>query len=203
MLRFNRGFIETLKHAREFARTLRNHRYEVTESGGLYLPQQGLLLQGVYSHEAPDGLGVIHDTNRIVGEGLTHIWEATIAGGTRHTQWYVALGGANVTPSASWTAATYASSASEIISGYNEGSRPEFTASTPAAGSTNNTANRATFTAAEENVSIWGAAVLSNNNKGGTLGKLLSASTFSTVRTLPEIGDQINIGITLTATAPT
>lgn len=200
-MKFDKEFERTLKHGREFVRALNNNHYEITDTGAVLMLKQGTLIQGVHEHLAPDGLGLMRDHNLIVTEGLNHLWTSAILGGSQITSWYVAIHSGTTAPSASWTAANYASNATEINSSISESARQAYTGATAASGSTNNTSSKAVFTANTTNVTVWGAAVLSTSTKGGTSGTLLSASKFSASRTLPASSDTISIGITLTATS--
>lgn len=197
---FDKGFVETFKHAREFLRAIVNHKYEVSDDG-IFMPAQKILLSGRYDHESPDGKGLITDYNLLPTEGLNHIWTATVANGTQVTTWYTAIHSGTGTPASTWTAANYASNATELTTAYSEATRVEYEEGTPASGSVDNSANKATFTAASTSVTVWGAALLSLSTKGGMTGTLLSVSKFASSRSLPAIGDELNITITLSATS--
>lgn len=193
---------DLLKHKREFAAALRNHHYEVSEAG-IHFPKQRVFVHGVYEHSV-NGLDVRHDDNLVVTEGLTHMLQTELGGGTPITTWYFGLFSGNVTPVATWTAANFPANATEITSnteGYSQTTRQAFVESPAAAASINNTASKAAFTiATATSIAVWGAGLLSLNTKGGVTGTLMSAAKFSAVRTLYNT-DVFNLGYTLTLTS--
>jgi hypothetical protein len=190
------------KHSREFATALRNHQYEVSD-GGVYFPKQGAIVSGVYTHNV-NGQDERDDSNIVVTEGMNHMLNVVLAGGTAVATWYFGLFSANYTPVATLTAATFTSASTELVSnteGYSETTRQAFVEAAAAAGSINNTASKAAFTiATATTVTVWGAGLLSSNVKGGTTGTLLSAAKFSAARTLYNT-DVFNLGYTLTLTS--
>ena len=193
---------DLLKHRRDFLRSLQNNKYEVTESG-LYMPEQKAMVAGVYVHDV-NGQDERIDPNLIVTEGLNHILDVVLHGTAANGTWYLGLFSGNVTPQATWTAANFTANATEITSnteGYSESTRQAFVEAAASAGSINNTANKAAFTiATASSVTVWGAALLSSNVKGGTSGVLMSASKFSASRTLYDT-DVLNVGYTITLTS--
>jgi hypothetical protein len=190
------------KHSREFATALRNHQYEVSDEG-VYFPKQGAIVSGVYTHNV-NGQDERVDSNIVVTEGMNHMLNVVLAGGTAVATWYFGLFSANYTPVATLTAATFTSASTELVSnteGYSETTRQAFVEAAAAAGSINNTASKAAFTiATATTVTVWGAGLLSSNVKGGTTGTLLSAAKFSAARTLYDT-DVFNLGYTLTLTS--
>ena len=193
---------DLLKHSREFAAALRNHKYEVSEAG-IHFPKQGVIAAGVYSHDVNGG-DAREDSNIVVTEGLTHLLDVALHGTVAIGTWYFGLFSANVTPVATWTAANFTANATEITSnteGYSETTRQEFAEAAAAAGSINNTASKAAFTiATATSITVWGAGLMSSNVKGGTTGTLMSAAKFSAARTLYAT-DVFNLGYTLTLTS--
>jgi hypothetical protein len=190
------------KHSREFATALRNHQYEVSDEG-VYFPKQGAIVSGVYTHNV-NGQDERVDSNIVVTEGMNHMLDVVLHGGTAVATWYFGLFSANYTPVATLTAATFTSASTELTSnteGYSETTRQAFVEAAAAAGSINNTASKAAFTiATATTVTVWGAGLLSSNVKGGTTGTLLSAAKFSAARTLYNT-DVFNLGYTLTLTS--
>lgn len=186
---------DLLKHRAEFARSLRNHQYEVSPDGILF-PQQGVVAKGVYIHDV-NGLDERRDENLVVNEGLNHILDVVLHNDTQIATWYMAISSGNVSPQATWTAANYSANATEITVAYDEATRVAYNEAAASSQSITNTANKATFTCNTDTTTVWGAALLSVNTKGGTTGKLLSAAKFSAARTLNDT-DTINIGYTIT-----
>lgn len=191
------------KHAAEFLRAIRNLKFERTEIGGLYFPAQRAIAHGMYVHDV-NGMDVRYDPNLLPTEGLTHMLATELGAGTQITAWYLALYSGNVSPAASWTAANFTANATEITSnteGYSETTRRAFTPAAAAAASINNLASKAQFTiATATSVGIWGCALLSDSAKGGTSGKLVSASKFASQRTLSD-ADLFNLGYTVSLTS--
>lgn len=184
-------------------RALDKGQYEETESGVL-LTRQGIMASGMYVHDV-NGLDERSDSNLITAEGLNYMLDVALKDGTKLASWYVAISSGNVSPVGTWTAANYTANATEITSnstGYAETTRPAYTPGTISSGSVDNTASRAAFTVElpSGTLTVWGAAILSSNVKGGTAGKLLSATKFSASRTLYD-ADVLNIGYTLTLTS--
>lgn len=190
------------KHSREFATALRNHQYEKTEGGEIFFPKQGAIVSGVYTHNV-NGLDERSDSNIVVTEGMNHMLDVVLHGTTAVATWYFGLFSANYTPVATLTAATFASTTTEINSateGYGT-SRIAFVEAAASAGSINNTASKAAFTfVTATSKTVWGAGLLSSSTGGGTAGTLLSAAQFSAARTLYNT-DVFNLGYTLTLTS--
>lgn len=184
------------KHWRDLARHFRNHHWEQDDEGSILISHARV--RGVFECEAPDGLGVIQTANLWTTEGFNHILSVAVAGGTQYATWYLAPFSGNVTVSDAWTAANFASTATELTTQYSEGTRVAFVESVPASKSTNNLVSPAVVTAATTNVSIWGVGLLSSSTKGGTSGVLLSAAKYSTARSLAAVGDTLGVKYTLT-----
>lgn len=125
--------------------------------------------------------------NLMVAEGLLYLLQAGLANATRYASWYLALYSGAVTPTANWTAANFAATASEITSGtegYSNATRPQWVP-VNASGVLTNTAAKAEFTiVATGTININGAALLSANAKGATSGVLLSAGRYPTTKVL-------------------
>ena len=125
--------------------------------------------------------------NLIPIEGRNHMLGVTFNQATPTATWYLALFTNNYTPVNTLTAAAFATSAGEIISsteGYTQPNRVEWVEGAPDNGSISNAASKASFTfATTSTVTVYGAALLSSNIKGSTLGKLMSITKFPTPRT--------------------
>jgi len=193
---------DLLKHRAEFSRALRNHNYEVSESG-IFFPGANVMASGVYTHDV-NGKDERTDSNIVVTEGLNSLLDVALHDATKIATWYFRLFSANTSPLATWTAANFTANATEITSGtegYSEATGQAFVEAAAAAGAITNSASKAAFTiATASSISVWGAGLLSNSTKGGTTGTLMSASKFGAVRTLYNT-DVFNLGYTLTLTS--
>lgn len=177
---------------RDFARHIRNFNYECSDDGLLIA---GARIQGRLMTAADDGLGERIEDNLLTIEGMNHILGVVLSNTTRVTTWYVAPASANVTYSASWTAANFAANATEITTDYSEATRVEFVEGAASAGAISNIASPATITSASSSpVTIWGVGILSASAKGATTGVLLAASKFATTaRTLAITPDTLGL----------
>ena len=171
----------------ELLRALHDEVYDVTEDGGIYFPRQGILAAGEYWHSV-NGEDMRVDSNLLTTEGLTYILNVGLGATAKPTAFYMALYAGAISPAANWTAASFASTASEITStteGYSETLRPTWTASAAAAGVIDNFSTAARFTiVTASSINVNGAALLSSNTRGGTAGVLVSASRYSATRTM-------------------
>ena len=185
-----------LRHAREFARYIRNFDYEEADDGILF-PTARVTLAGEYE----DYVGVT--PNILPTESLNHILDVALSDEAKLTTFYLALSGANYTPVATDTGANWTSNATEITSGtegYTEATRVAWAPANPAAGVIDNYASKAAFTiATASSLSIYGAALLSASAKGATTGVIISAAKFATVRTESD-GNVYNLGYRVTST---
>lgn len=136
--------------------------------------------------------------NIVVDEGLTHILDVALSGGSQDTTWFVGIFKNNYTPVAGNVASTFADAgvAGEATTEIDETTRPAWTEAGVTSKTITNSASPATFTA-NTTVSIYGAFLISDNTLGGTTGTLMAASKFSSVRNLLST-DVLNITYTLT-----
>lgn len=184
------------KHAREFKGYLDKHQYEVGPEGILF-PQAHAVASGEYFFDSNDGErpGVEH--NRLPAQGLNYLLEAGLRGGAASTQFYLAIFSGAYTPVDGVTAANFATQATEITSaaeGYTENLRRPWMPAAAAGGVMDNVANRAAFTiATASELTIRGAALLSDPVKGGTNGVLISVARFATDRKEAD-GNVFNLG---------
>ena len=183
------------KHAREYKGYIDNHQYDVTDEGILF-PKAGALASGEYFYDS-NGANPESTANLLPTQGLNYLLETSLRNGAQQTQWYLAIFSGAYTPVAGVTASTFTSSATEITSaseGYTETTRRPWTSVAASGGVTDNVADRAAFTIASANeVTIRGAALLSDPIKGGTNGVLLSIARFTNART-ESSGNVFNLG---------
>ncbi len=168
------------KHRREFARAVRNHKYEMTPDGILF-PQASALMGGMIAHTV-NASDMRVDKNTFTIEGLNYLMNLGFKAASPETAFYVAPFSTNATPASSLTAATFTSTLGEAT-GYTPSTRPEFVEGTVASGAVSNSASRAEITATGS-LTIWGAGLLSVATKSATTGVLAAAAKFSVVRTL-------------------
>lgn len=191
------------KHAREFLRHIRNHKWERAGDGGLLIAPAHAVITNYYEHDL-NGKDLQRDYNLLTVEGLTYLLTVGFYNGTKAASWYLSLYGGNYTPTSGLTQASYPATASEITSnteGYSETTRPAWTLAAPASGSATNVASKAAFTiATASSVTIYGAALHSESTKGGVTGTCASAKKFATARTAYNT-DVFNLGYVTSITS--
>ena len=176
--------------------------YEATEQG-VYFPKQGIVARGEYFDRINGGEW--HTTgNLVVNEGLTHLLNVGLGSKAKASGYYLALFSGATAPAANWTAANFASVASEIVSlteGYTNATRPAWTPVDATSNSIDNFASVASLTiATAATLNVTGAAMLTNSVRGGTTGTLISASKYAAARTFQN-GDVYEVGYRLSFSA--
>lgn len=188
---------DLIKHAGEFKSYLDNHQYEVSDAG-VEFPRAKVMIFGEYE----DNYG--RTPNLVPTEGLNHILMVALSNTAKLNNFYIALYSGNYTPTAALTAANFAATATEIVSnteGYSEVTRPVWTPTITAAGVMDNYVAKAAFTiATATQVTIRGAALLSDPVKGSTSGVLISAAKFAADR-VEYSGNIYNLGYRVSAQA--
>lgn len=183
-----------MKHQKEIARFIQNGDFESTPEG--LLIHKGILAKGAYTHSV-NGKDVCVDPNLIPDEGVAYILGSAFGSTSKISNWYLTVFSGNVSPAAGWTAANFATNASEITStteGFSNATRPAWTPGSVTAGVIGNLSSKAVFSiVCTTNINISGAALLSSNTRGGTSGTLASASRFSTTRVVYS-GDSFELG---------
>jgi len=173
------------RHFGEFLRWLRSGDVEQTQEGVIL--GGSVRARGVYTPYI-DGVAQEREPNLVPLEGLEHFLTVGLGAGAQETAWYMALFSGAVSPLAGWTAANFATNASEITSpteGYSNATRPQWMPDAPAAGVIANSTTLAAFNiVCTTNISIAGAALLSSSVKGGTAGVLASATRFASPHTV-------------------
>ncbi len=141
--------------------------------------------------------------NLIPTEGLAHILNVALGTTPKPAGYYLALFSAAAQPAANWTAASFATTASEIVSsteGYSSATRPTWTPTNTATNSIDNMAAVAKVTMkTASSLTVQGAAMLTSSAKGGTTGALISASKYATARVFQD-GDTYEIGYRISLT---
>lgn len=188
---------DIIRHAGEFKSYLDSHQYDVSDSG-IEFPRARVAIFGEYE----DNYGVT--PNLVPTEGLNHILMVALSNTAKLNNFYLALYSGNYTPVAGLTAGTFASSATEITSGtegYSNATRPGWTPTISSAGVMDNYSSKATFNiATATQVTIRGAALLSDSVKGSTSGVLISAAKFAQDR-IEYNGNEYNLGYRVRAQA--
>lgn len=163
---------------------------------------QGITAKGEY-YDRINGGEWTRTENLIPTEGLAHILNVALGTTPKPASYHLALFSAAAQPAANWTAASFASTASEIVSmteGYSAATRPTWT---PANTSTNSIDNmtavaKVTMKTASS-LTVQGAAMLTNSSKGSTAGALISASKYAAPRVFQD-GDTYEIGYRISLT---
>lgn len=188
-----------MRHARDLRRSLANRKFEATDDGRIFLPEQKLLVGGIYGVRKNDDPWEFSH-NLVVNEGLTYLLDVGIANGTKLSTWYLAPFSGNVTPLASWTAANFTANATEFTS-YSEAARQTFVTPAAASQNVNNTASVAVITCnAAGPFTIYGAGLLSVSTKSATTGKLMSAGLFASPKSIDDT-ETLSTSYSLTATS--
>ena len=163
---------------------------------------QGLTAKGEYFDRINGGEWT-RTENLIPTEGLAHILNVALGTTPKPASYHLALFSAAAQPSANWTAASFASTASEIVSmteGYSAATRPTWTPTNTSTNSIDNMAAVAKVTMkTASSLTVQGAAMLTTSAKGGTTGALISASKYASPRVFQD-GDTYEIGYRISLT---
>ena len=163
---------------------------------------QGITAKGEY-YDRINGGEWTRTENLIPTEGLAHILNVALGTTPKPASYHLALFSAAAQPTANWTAASFASNASEIVSmteGYSSATRPTWTPANTATNSIDNMAAVAKVTMkTASTLTVQGAAMLTNSSKGSTAGALISASKYSAPRVFQD-GDTYEIGYRISLT---
>lgn len=186
---------------KELVQAVHGENFDVTAEG-IYFPKQGVMAQGTYIDRVNGGQWV-ENGNLVVTEGLAHILNVAMGSTPKPAAYFLALFSGATAPAANWTAASFASVASEIVStteGYTKATRPEWTETNTSTNSIDNMAATASVTIATSGtLNVTGAALLTNSTRGGTTGVLVSAAKYAAARTFQN-GDVYDIGYRLSLT---
>lgn len=182
----------------EIRRRLAGGQYERVDDGTLFLPREKLMVRGGYNLQINDG-PVSYEPNLVVNEGINYLLGVGFHADAAITAFYLGLMGANATPSATWTGANFASLATEFVN-YDESVRQTWTNAGAISQNIDNSAAKATFTISTGGGTVYGAGLLSSSVKGGTAGKLISATKFATSRVL-SAADLLNLTYGISATS--
>jgi hypothetical protein len=180
-----------------------NEIYDETKEG-IFFPRHGFMLSGEYMDRVNGGEPTF-TKNLIPKEALMHVLNVAIGTKAKPAGSYLALFSGAAAPADNWTAANFSATANEITSlteGYTNATRPEFIPSdTSDQKYIDNFSNVARVTiATTSQLNVTGVALLTNNQRGGTTGILLSATKYPATRVFQN-GDVFDIGYRITATS--
>lgn len=181
---------------RDAVRAIRQHKYEVSESG-IYLPAARATIGGIFrTAHAPAGgeFGPWQvDPNRLVNEGLNYILNTAFGGASQLTAFYLAPFAGNVAPAADWKGSTFKDVATEFTA-YTNATRLPWNVTQSTAQSIGNSAALAAATlvyAAGGPYNLYGIGLLSGSAKGATANILAAGTRFGTPRTNQLAGDKL------------
>lgn len=186
----------------ELAAELRAERYDITPEG-VYFPRTGVLAGGEYFGRVNGGAWEKEGDNLLPTEGLAHLLNVSLGTTAKPAGYFLAIFSGSASPAANWTAASFAAVANEIVSmteGHTGATRPAWTPTNTSTGSIDNMAGAAQLTIATSGtLTVTGAALLSNSQRGGTSGVLVSASLYAAPRTF-QAGDTYELGYRINLT---
>lgn len=194
---------DLIRHRTEFARAIANKHFEISPEG-IHFPDQKVLVAGQFDTWV-NGKDHQVDPNVVPTEALNYLLKAGFKNSGGLGSWYIAPFTSNSTPGPTLTAATFTGTMGEFTD-YDETTRVVWTLpADPTAGSFNNSASPAVFTAssdvdADDGVDIYGAAILSASAKSATSGKIGPCSLFTGSRNLKPT-DKLTIQYTIAATS--
>jgi hypothetical protein len=134
--------------------------------------------------------------NIVVNEGLNHILDVVLSGGTQDTSWFLGLLAASPSPLAAWTATELASN--DFVA-YDEATLQAFVDGGVASQSCSNSASPAVFTISTNGSSIGGAYLIGTNAKATPAGTVYSAGAFSGGNKAADDGDTLEVTATFSA----
>lgn len=134
--------------------------------------------------------------NIIVNEGLDHVLDVVLSGGTQDTSWFVGLLAASPSPLAAWTATEIGSN--DFVS-YDEATLQAFTDGGVSSQSVSNSASPATFTISADSSSIGGAYLIGTNAKATPAGTVYSAGAFTGGNKAADDNDSLEVTCTFTS----
>lgn len=136
--------------------------------------------------------------NLVVNEGLDHVLDVVLSGGTQDTSWFLGLLASSPSPGATWTATEIASN--DFVD-YDEATLQAFTDGGVSGQSLDNSASPAVFTVDTNSSTIGGAFLIGTNAKATPSGTLYSAAAFSGGNKSADDDDTLTVTATFTAAA--
>lgn len=184
-----------MKLVKELFAALRNHKYELTESG-MFFPKAKLCFVNYFDIQKNDE-PIEFFPNLVVDEYRTRALEILFGGTAKDAAYYLAPYAGNVTPTNTWTAANFATNSTEFTN-YTELTRPEWvTPATATSFAISNAASKAVITVdtGAQNT-VWGIGLLSASGKSATTGVLAAANKATAARTVVAT-DTLTLGYTM------
>lgn len=182
---------------RDLQSAMHTGKYERTEDG-IYFPSSRLLARGVFRYNKRGEPEEVSE-NLVVDEGLDYILGAAIGNASPISAWYVAVFSGDVTVQSTWTAANFATNATEFTN-YANATRPAWVEGTVSSGAVDSFSNKAEFASTQDTQTIRGAALISASVKSSTGGTLIAASRFSSDKNL-DTSEILDVGYGLQLTA--
>lgn len=178
-----------VRHKLEIMKAVRNGDYQMNDQGVLIARE--LQLGGFFHFSTPDGSMHFEPAHNLwTDEGLTAALAVFLGATAKPSAFYMSMSSGAVNPASSWTAANYASNATENTStteGYSETARPTWTPGAAAAKAIDNSASLARFTiACSTTINVNGFALQTVATRGGTTGILVNAVRTPTQLVLPN-----------------
>lgn len=189
-----------IRHAKEFARLLHNRKYEKSQEG-IFLPTARVYIRGEYGFRVNNGEWE-YQSNLLPTEGLNWLLDNFVAAGGVAA--YLSLYAGAISPVAGWTATSYPATATEITSGsegYTESTRVAWGPAAAASAQKDNYSTPSAFTiATATTLTVNGVGLHTVSTKGGTTGKLLSATRFGSARSFSNT-DEFDVKYRLALTS--
>ena len=177
--------------------------YTDNEDGSI-TTDTGIKASGIY-YDRVNGGEWQETPNLITAEGLTHMLNVSMGTTPKPAGYFLALFSAAAQPQGTWTAASFATTASEIVSmteGYSSATRPAWTPTNTSTQAIDNMAPsnvaKVTIKTASQ-LTVQGAAILTSSAKGSTAGVLVSATKYAAARVFQD-NDTYEIGYRLALT---
>lgn len=179
-----------------------NGRFEITGENKARFPARGITVKGEY-FDRINGGEWNRTSNLITNQGIQYILNTAFGSNQKPSSFHLALFSGSAQPQADWTAASFASNASEITSeseGYEGSERPVWTPQNTQSTTINNLQSVARLTMRTSgSLTVTGVALLTHQQKGGSGGELISATRYTSARTFQN-GDIYEIGYNITLT---
>jgi hypothetical protein len=183
---------------RKILDAVRAGRFQRTDDGGIYIPQERILARGrfvVSKRGEPDE----YYNNLVTNEGLDYILKAALGETAGISNWYLAPFSGDVTVLATWTAAGFTAAATEWTD-YDESARQLCAFDNVASQGADSFSSKSSFTSSSDSQTVRGVALISASAKSATSGTLLAASRLSSDKGL-DTGEILDIGYGLQLTA--
>lgn len=184
---------------KELGRALRNRRYEVAGDGRVLFPDQKLWVGGSFRTDV-NGQDSRLLPNMMSKEGRIYVLSVAFQQKAQIAGFYLAPFSGNVDPDDTLTGANFAARQTEFT-GYSEATRVAWTPPTDdlTDASIDNASSLATFTISTADSTVWGYALLSNQVKGATTGKLIACFKDTDARSGLKVGDKLNVEYVISA----